>query len=163
MMAKRILVPLDGSESAEVAAALAADLARGSGGDVRLLQVHPVPEQRVGNFGRVVAYADQEMESSSSHSLDYLRTLETYFTGVPVESVVRFGDRGFAPGRRLERPIEGEWLLVRIGALRRVERDDGVGRSGRRRRKQRLDQFARHGDRYRRRRRQRSIDQHRNY
>src|SRR6266851_2179650 len=44
MMAKRILVPLDGSESAEAAASLAADLARGSGGDVRLLQVHPVPE-----------------------------------------------------------------------------------------------------------------------
>ena len=61
MTAKRILVPLDGRESSEAAAALAADLARSSGGTVRLLQVHPVPAQRMGTFGRVVAYADQEM------------------------------------------------------------------------------------------------------
>ena len=57
MMAKRILVPLDGSESAEAAAALAGELARGSGGDVRLLQVYPVPEHRVSTTGRVVADA----------------------------------------------------------------------------------------------------------
>ena len=54
--------------------------------------VAPAPSAVQDAYGRVVVYADQEMESSSSHSLDYLRTLETYFTGVPVESVVRFGD-----------------------------------------------------------------------
>lgn len=91
MMAKRILVPLDGSESAEAAAALAADLARGSGGDVRLLQVHPVPEHRVSDSGRVVAYADQEMERLSAEGRDYLETVETRLGAVPAESVVRFG------------------------------------------------------------------------
>ncbi len=75
MMAKRILVPLDGSESAEVAATLAADLARSSGGDVRLLRVHPVPEQRVGSFGRVVAYVDQEMERVAAEGRDYLESV----------------------------------------------------------------------------------------
>ncbi|MEX2223621.1 MAG: universal stress protein [Candidatus Rokuibacteriota bacterium] len=91
MMAKRILVPLDGSESAEAAATLAADLARGSGGDVRLLQVHPVPEHRVSDSGRVVAYADQEMERLSAEGRDYLETVETRLGPVPAESVVRFG------------------------------------------------------------------------
>src|SRR4029450_10996780 len=43
-------------------ACLAADLARGSGGHVRLLQVYPVPEHRVSTEGRVVAFADQEMD-----------------------------------------------------------------------------------------------------
>jgi nucleotide-binding universal stress UspA family protein len=91
MMAKRILVPLDGSESAEAAATLAADLARGSGGDVRLLQVHPVPEHRVSSTGRVVAYADQEMERLSAEGRDYLESVEARLGPVPAESVVRFG------------------------------------------------------------------------
>ena len=92
MMAKRILVPLDGSESAEAAAALAADLARGSGGDVRLLQVHPVPEHRVSSSGRVVAYADQEMERLSAEGRDYLESVEARLGSVPAETVVRFGE-----------------------------------------------------------------------
>jgi nucleotide-binding universal stress UspA family protein len=91
MMAKRILVPLDGSESAEAAAALAADLARGSGGDVRLLQVYPVPEHRVSNTGRVVAYADQEMERLSAEGRDYLESVEAQLAPVSTETVVRFG------------------------------------------------------------------------
>ncbi|MGH7316509.1 MAG: universal stress protein [Candidatus Rokuibacteriota bacterium] len=91
MMAKRILVPLDGSEAAETAAALAADLARGSGGDVRLLQVQPVPEQRVPDTGRGVAYADQEMERLTAEGRDYLETVEARLGPVPAESVVRFG------------------------------------------------------------------------
>jgi nucleotide-binding universal stress UspA family protein len=91
MMAKRILVPLDGSESAEVAASLAADLARGSGGGVRLLQVHPVPEHRVDSNGRVVAFADQEMERLSAEGRDYLETVEGRLGAVPAESIVRFG------------------------------------------------------------------------
>jgi nucleotide-binding universal stress UspA family protein len=91
MMAKRILVPLDGSESAETAAALAADLARGSGGEIRLLQVHPVPEHRVTHDGRVVAYADQEMERIGAEGRDYLEGVESRLAPVPIESVVRFG------------------------------------------------------------------------
>ena len=92
MTAKRILVPLDGSESAEVAAALAADLARGSGGGVRLLQVYPVPEHRVSSSGRVVAYADQEMERLSAEGRDYLETVEAQLAPVSTETVVRFGE-----------------------------------------------------------------------
>ena len=92
MTAKRILVPLDGSEAAEAAAAVAADLARGSGGDVRLLQVHPVPEHHVSETGRVVAYADQEMERLSAEGRDYLETVQARLDPVPVESVVRFGE-----------------------------------------------------------------------
>lgn len=92
MMAKRILVPLDGSESAEAAAALAADLARGSGGDVRLLQVHPVPEHRVSSSGRVVAFADQEMERLTAEGRDYLESVEERLAPVPAQTVVRFGE-----------------------------------------------------------------------
>jgi len=90
-MAKRILVPLDGSESGEVAATLAADLARNSGGHIRLLQVQPVPEHRVSSAGRVVAFADQEMERLTAEGRDYLETVETRLGAVPTERVVRFG------------------------------------------------------------------------
>ena len=69
MTAKRILVPLDGSESAEVAATLAADLARGSGGGVRLLQ-----------------------ERLSAEGRDYLESVEAQLGPVPAETVVRFGE-----------------------------------------------------------------------
>lgn len=92
MIAKRILVPLDGSESAETAATLAADLARGSGGDVRLLQVRPVPEHRVDHNGRVVAYADQEMERVAAEGRDYLDSVEARLGPVPAKGVVRFGE-----------------------------------------------------------------------
>ena len=92
MMTKRILVPLDGSEPAESAAALAAELARGSGGEVRLLQVRPVPEHRVSSTGRVVAYADQEMERVGAEGRDYLEGVRARLAPVPAESVVRFGE-----------------------------------------------------------------------
>ena len=91
-MAKRILVPLDGSDAAEAAAALAGELARGSGGDVRLLHVRPVPEHRVTSSGRVVAFADQEMERVSAEGRDYLESVEARLGAVPIESVVRFGE-----------------------------------------------------------------------
>lgn len=91
-MAKRILVPLSHRESAREIVPLIGALARGSGASVRLLQVFPVPEQIVGPYGRVVAYADQEMQRLSAAGLDDLRTAETYFDDVPVEATVRFGD-----------------------------------------------------------------------
>jgi len=92
MTAKRILVPLDGSEFGEAAAAFAADLAQGSGGSLRLLCVRPVPKQRLGEYGRVVAYADQEMERLSAEGRDYLETVGAQLSLVPTESVVRFGE-----------------------------------------------------------------------
>ena len=91
MTAKRILVPLDGSEPAETAAAFAADLARGSGGSLRLLRVSPVPKQWVDESGRVVVYADQEMERLTAAGRDYLETIGAQLSVVPTESVVRFG------------------------------------------------------------------------
>ncbi len=92
-MAKRILVPLDQSPAAEVVVPLVADMARGSGATVRLLQVAPVPQNRMSEEGRVLAYADQEMERLEAEGLDYLRTVEMQVDGAAdVESVVRFGD-----------------------------------------------------------------------
>jgi nucleotide-binding universal stress UspA family protein len=92
MTAKRVLVPLDGTESAETAAAFAADLARGSGGSLRLLHVSPVPKQWVHDDGRVVVYADQEMERLTAEGRDYLETVGAQLPAVPIESVVRFGE-----------------------------------------------------------------------
>ena len=91
-MAKRILVPLDLSLTAESALPLVADAARGGGGTVRLLHVAPVPGNLVGKDGRVIAYSDQEMTRLQAEAMDYLQTVELRLDGVPVECAVRFGD-----------------------------------------------------------------------
>lgn len=91
-MAKRILVPLDQTLRAESIVPVVADAARGGGASVRLLHVAPVPDTILGEDGRVVAYADQEMARLEAEGLDYLRTIEAQLDGVAVESVVRFGD-----------------------------------------------------------------------
>ena len=92
-MAKRILLPLDQSPAAEVVVPLVADMARGSGAAVRLLQVAPVPRNRLSEEGRVPAYAGQELARLEAEGLDYLRTVEMQFDGAgDVECVVRFGD-----------------------------------------------------------------------
>ncbi len=91
-MAKRILVPLDQSLTAEAVIPLVADAARGGGAIVRLLHVSPVPSQLVAKDGRVVAYADQEMARLEAEGRDYLHTAEARLDGVPVESLVRFGE-----------------------------------------------------------------------
>lgn len=91
-MAKRILVPLDRSEHAEAVLPIVADLARSSGASVRLMNVAGIPEQKLGDYGRVVAYESQEVERITYSRLDYLREAEARLEGVPVESVVRFGD-----------------------------------------------------------------------
>ena|SRR5262249_34587454 len=91
-MAKRILVPLDKSERSLSVLPLVRGVARDSGGTVRLLHVARVPKERVADNGHVVAYASQEMERVEASRLDYLREGECQLPGVPVESVVRFGD-----------------------------------------------------------------------
>ena len=91
-MAKRILVPLDRSEHSEAILPIVADLARSSGASVRLMNVAGIPEQKFGDYGRVVAYESQEVERITYSRLDYLREAEARLEGVPVESVVRFGD-----------------------------------------------------------------------
>ncbi len=115
-MAKRILVPLDGSEASEAAATLAGQVARSTGGRLRLLQVQPVPEERRSTSGRVVAYADQEMERLSAESRDYLESVETRLGPVPAEAVVRFGD----PEREIlvEAEAFGADLIVVAGEKR---------------------------------------------
>jgi universal stress protein A len=92
IMAKRILGPLDQSPVAEIIVPLVGATARGGGGTVRLLHVAPVPQNRLSEEGRVVAYADQEMARLEAEGLDYLRTMEMQLDGVGVECVVRFGD-----------------------------------------------------------------------
>lgn len=88
-MAKRVLVPLDGSLEAEQVIALVADLARG-GASVRLLHVAPLPDN-VMSDGRIVAYADQEGARIERQMEDYLRVIEAQLV-VTAECVVRFGD-----------------------------------------------------------------------
>ena len=90
-MAKRILVPLDRSDVSEAIVPLVGDLARGSGGAVRLLHVAPLPENVTGKAGRVVAYADQEMERLEREGREYLQAIGGRLGGGPVECVVRFG------------------------------------------------------------------------
>ena len=91
-MAKRILVPLDRSEHAEAVLPVVADIARSSGATVRLISVARAPEHKFGDYGRVVAYESQEMERVTNSRLDYLRAAQAQLDGVPVETVVRFGD-----------------------------------------------------------------------
>ncbi len=88
-MAKRVLVPLDGSLEAEQVIGLVADLARG-GSSVRLLHVAPLPDNVVSD-GRIVAYADQEGARIERQVVDYLRVIEAQLV-VAAECVVRFGD-----------------------------------------------------------------------
>src|SRR6266545_4471679 len=91
-MAKRILVPLDQSEVAEAVVPVVADAARGGQATVRLLHVAPMPDNQVDAEGRVIAYADQELDRVLAEALDYLHAVEVQFMGTPVECEVRFGD-----------------------------------------------------------------------
>jgi nucleotide-binding universal stress UspA family protein len=91
-MSKRILVPLNGHEADEAIAPVVAALASQSGASVRLLWVSAVPERVVGPYGRTIAYVDQEMARVTANGLDGLAPVAAQFGGVPVESVVRFGE-----------------------------------------------------------------------
>ena len=65
---------------------------RSAHGSVRLLQVSRVPEKRIGTAGRVVAYADQEMERLEAEGRDYLEGVGARIAPVPSETIVRFGE-----------------------------------------------------------------------
>jgi nucleotide-binding universal stress UspA family protein len=92
MTAKRILVPLDGDERSENIVPLVAGVARDSGATVRLLRVYPIPERREGPHGRTVEYVDQGMSRLTGAGRDALAREEARLSGVPVETVVRFGE-----------------------------------------------------------------------
>ena len=91
-MAKRILVPLDGSDVAESVVELVSDLAHGSGAAVRLIQVLPEPEDVRDAAGCIVVYASQEMERLEAEGLDYLQPIAGRLRPDPAESIVRFGN-----------------------------------------------------------------------
>ena len=91
-MARRILIPLDRSMTAESIVSLVGDLARGSNASLRLLYVAPRPCNLVDRDGHVIAFADQEMSSLESEGLDYLRGVERMLGDLPVASIVRFGN-----------------------------------------------------------------------
>ncbi|HEV8436841.1 MAG TPA: universal stress protein [Methylomirabilota bacterium] len=126
-MAKRILVPLSRSDAGHSVLPLVADMARSAGATVRLLHVAALPSERVNDDGRVVAYASQEMERIEFARRDCLKMAEAQLEGVPVESVVRFGD----PAREIliEAEVFGADLIAvatrRGGWLRRLA--SGIG------------------------------------
>ena len=91
-MAKRILVALDRGTPPSALLDLVRDAAAGGGATVRLLHVAPFPQNLVDADDRVVAYSDQEAARVEAEALDDLRTIELHFGGMPVDSVVRFGD-----------------------------------------------------------------------
>ena len=124
-MAKRILVPMDRTGTAESVLSVVGDLARSSGGTVRLLHVAPVPEERVADDGRVVAYVSQEMERIELNRLDYLRrAAECQLEDVPIESVVRFG----SPVQEIVREAEAFGAdLIAVATSRRSRLGRALG------------------------------------
>jgi len=91
-MAKRILMPLDQSREAGCLVSFVADAARGAQAVVRLLHVTAMPEGFTDQYGRIVVYADQEMQRLEAEGRDYLQAMELQFGDARIESVVRFGD-----------------------------------------------------------------------
>lgn len=92
-MARRILVPLDGSIGGEAVLAEVAVLARAEGAVVRLLRVAP-PPRAVEVDGRIVAYADQEATRIAQEIRDYLGAAATVLSDLEVEHAIRFGEPG---------------------------------------------------------------------
>jgi nucleotide-binding universal stress UspA family protein len=137
MSAKRILVPLDADERSEAIVPLVAAVARDSGATVRLLRVYPVPERREGAHGRTVEYVDQAMSRLTAEGRDDLAHAEARLAGVPVDTVVRFGQ----PAEEIAREAEafgadvialsesprGRFLrLVKPGLAQRVAHETSV-------------------------------------
>ena len=91
-MAKRVLVPLDGSERSEAIVPVVAALARDGGATIRLLRIYPVPRPVYRDNGQPIAYADQEMAGLSGDGQDALQHVKAQLHDVDVEGTVRFGD-----------------------------------------------------------------------
>lgn len=92
MTTKRILVPLDGRETAEAMVPVVAALARDTGAVVRLLRIFPLPSQVTTPQGFMVASVDQEMARLESRALSDFAPAELALAELPVETVVRYGD-----------------------------------------------------------------------
>ena len=91
-MTKRILVPLDGRETAEAIVPVVAALTRDAGATVRLLRIFPEPSEVMTPQGWMVATIDQEMARLESRALADFAPAESALAGLPVETVVRYGD-----------------------------------------------------------------------
>lgn len=91
-MAKRILTPVDESERSETIVPVVSALAQGAGASVRLVRVFAVPAEVVDSEGHVRAYSHQQMERLTSEGMNDLARIEARLEGIPVESVVRFGE-----------------------------------------------------------------------
>ena len=91
-MVKKILAPISERERSEAILPVLFAMAQGAGSAVRLLRVFPVPESLIDSEGRMIAYGHQEMARLTWEGLDDLGRIETQLEGIPVESVVRFGE-----------------------------------------------------------------------
>lgn len=92
MTPKRILVPLKDTAGDDAVLSVVAPAASAVGATLRLLHVAPVPHNLVSESGRVVMYADQEMERLDAQWLGYLAGVAATYHDTGIECVVRFGD-----------------------------------------------------------------------
>lgn len=102
-MAKRILVAITKASDPDVQSlGGVAEMARESGGIIRLMFVGPVPSARLDWLDRVVVTADCELARTTDEALEGLRALASTWDDVTIERVARFG--------RLTRevPVEAE-------------------------------------------------------
>lgn len=89
---KRILLAVDGSARADAVAKLVSYTARRAHGTVRLLHGASQPLAVQDDKGQVVAHAESKATGRTNQGRDFLQRLEVHFDGVPVQSVVCFGD-----------------------------------------------------------------------
>ena len=129
-MTKRILVPLGPRDDAESLIPLVADLARGAGATVRLLHVAPLPQNRIGEYSRIVAFASQERERLEARGQDHLAAVGAPLDGLAVEHRVRFGD--LAEETVLESDVFGAELIALGARPRRWWRPLAPGRTAKR-------------------------------
>ena len=125
VMAKRILAPLDTHEVSDAIVPVLAGLARGAGASVRLLRVFPVPDRVVGPHGRTIAFSDQEMARLTDEGVRELQRIEAQMDGIPVETVVRFGDP--VEETLLEADAFGADLVALATSRRGLRRALGLG------------------------------------
>ena len=92
MTPKRILVPIKGTPGDEAVLSMVAPAASAVGATVRLVHVAPVPHNLLSESGRVVLYADQEMERVDAQWTGYLVDIAMTLPDTATECVVRFGD-----------------------------------------------------------------------
>jgi len=92
-MAKRILMVITPETPGDLrsAARSAAVVARDTGGQIRIVFVHPIPPPRMDRHDRLVADPDAEMARLTALAEARMAALDPEFGDVPVESRVRFG------------------------------------------------------------------------